>query len=67
MSLEHERLISEPEAAALYGFSTDTLRRRTARGEGPRKIKISKRRIGYRLRDVLDDIKAREVKPGEAA
>jgi len=58
-----ERLISEDEAAALYGFSRDTLRRRTDRGEGPPKFRMSPRRVGYRLRDVLEDIKRREMAP----
>jgi predicted DNA-binding transcriptional regulator AlpA len=55
------RLITEAEACALYGYSHDTLRRRAARGEGPPRIKVSPRRVGYRLRDVLADIKRCEV------
>jgi predicted DNA-binding transcriptional regulator AlpA len=58
-----ERLITETEAAALYGIHRDTLRRRSDRGEGPRRIKVSPRRVGYRLRDVLADIKQREMRP----
>jgi predicted DNA-binding transcriptional regulator AlpA len=59
-----DRIISETEAAGLNGVSRDTFRRRTDRGEGPPKIRMSPRRIGYRLRDVLDDIKQREVSAG---
>jgi len=55
-----DRIISETEAAGLNGVSRDTFRRRTDRGEGPPKIRMSPRRVGYRLRDVLDDIKRRE-------
>ena len=51
-----DRLISETEAATMYGVSRDTLRRRIERGEGPPKIRVSPRRVGYRLRDVLEDI-----------
>jgi len=58
-----DRLISETEAAGLYGISRDTLRRRIDRGDGPPKIRMSPRRVGYRLRDVLDDIKQRETRP----
>jgi predicted DNA-binding transcriptional regulator AlpA len=61
--IQLERILTETEAAALYGFSRDTLRRRTERGEGPSRIKISPRRIGYRLRDLLNDIKQCET-PG---
>jgi predicted DNA-binding transcriptional regulator AlpA len=58
-----DRIISETEAAGLNGLSRDTFRRRTDCGEGPPKIRMSPRRIGYRLRDVLDDIKQREMTP----
>jgi predicted DNA-binding transcriptional regulator AlpA len=58
-----DRIISETEAAGLNGVSRDTFRRRTDRGEGPPKIRMSPWRIGYRLRDVLDDIKQREMAP----
>ena len=58
-----DRIISETEAAGLNGVSRDTFRRRTDRGEGPPKIRMSPRRVGYRLRDVLNDIKEREVRP----
>jgi predicted DNA-binding transcriptional regulator AlpA len=58
-----DRLITEAEACTLYGYSHDTLRRRDARGEGPPRIKVSPRRVGYRLRDVLDDSKQREMAP----
>jgi predicted DNA-binding transcriptional regulator AlpA len=62
-----DRLITETEACALYGYSHYTLRRRAARGEGPPRIKVSPRRVGYRLKDVLADIKQREMRPGAAA
>jgi len=58
-----DRIISETEAAGLNGVHRDTFRRRIERGEGPPKIRISPRRVGYRLRDVLDDIKRRELTP----
>ena len=57
-----DRLISETEAASMYGISRDTLRRRFERGEGPPKIRMSPRRVGYRLRDVLDDIRRCEIR-----
>jgi len=57
-----DRIISETEAAGLNGVSRDTFRRRIDRGDGPPKIRMSPRRVGYRLRDVLDDIKQREMR-----
>jgi predicted DNA-binding transcriptional regulator AlpA len=53
------RIISEPEAAAMYGISEDTLQRRARRGEGPARLKLSPRRVGYRLGDILADIEAK--------
>jgi hypothetical protein len=49
VSLEGERIISLDEAAEIAGISTDTLRRRY----GHLIIRISPRRRGIRLRDVL--------------
>ena len=51
-------VVSEKEAAAIIGVSPDTLRRMAKRGEGPDQIKISARRIGYRL-SALNDFLAR--------
>lgn len=46
------RVISEAAAADLLGLSAVTLKRMAARGEGPPRLKLSIRRVGYRLRDV---------------
>ena len=48
-----ERIVSEQEYAALDNVSIDTVRRRSARGEGARRIQLSPKRFGYRLRDIL--------------
>jgi predicted DNA-binding transcriptional regulator AlpA len=45
-------VISEIETADAINVSTSTLRRMHSRGEGPPRIQLSKRRIGYRLGDV---------------
>ena len=55
------RIISEHEAAAIYGVSPDTLQRRARRGEGPARLKLSPRRVGYRLGDILADIEAKKA------
>jgi predicted DNA-binding transcriptional regulator AlpA len=47
------RVVSEPTAAGILGVSPDTLKRMVARGQGPRRLKISQRRVGYRLSDVM--------------
>jgi hypothetical protein len=52
--LELQRIVSEQEAARLRGVSVDTLRRQAVRGEGPKRVRLSPRRIGYRLGDVLE-------------
>ena len=49
VALEGERIISLYEAAEIAGISADTLRRRY----GHLIIRISPRRLGIRLRDVL--------------
>jgi predicted DNA-binding transcriptional regulator AlpA len=56
--LELQRVIDEKKAADLGGISVDTLRRMSARGEGPRRIKLSPRRVGYRMAEVLAWLKA---------
>jgi predicted DNA-binding transcriptional regulator AlpA len=45
-------VVTEARAAEILGFSVDTLRRIRARGEGPRRLQLSARRVGYRLRDL---------------
>lgn len=45
-------VISELEAAEAGNVSTSTLRRMHKRGEGPPRIRLSPRRVGYRRRDV---------------
>lgn len=47
-----DRLISEKAAAEILNISPDTLRRINHRGEGPRRRKISPRRVGYKLSEV---------------
>jgi predicted DNA-binding transcriptional regulator AlpA len=53
-SFDSDRLVSPEVAAELMGLSLATLRRMWSDGEGPRKIRISKRRLGVKLRDLRD-------------
>jgi predicted DNA-binding transcriptional regulator AlpA len=48
-----EQIIDIREYGRLTNLSTDTIRRKIARGEGAMPIKLSPRRIGFRLKDVL--------------
>jgi prophage regulatory protein len=48
------RIITEKEAATLCGISPDTLRRRIKAGTGPKRIRLSPRRVGFRLRDIRE-------------
>jgi predicted DNA-binding transcriptional regulator AlpA len=52
--IDLQRIVSEQEAAQLRGISVDTLRRQVDRGEGPTRVRLSPRRIGYRLGEVLN-------------
>jgi predicted DNA-binding transcriptional regulator AlpA len=49
-----DRIVSEKEAAEIRGVSRDTLRRQAQRGEGPRRIQLSERRVGYRLSELFE-------------
>ena len=49
--LSSHRMLSEKEAAAVLGVHYKTLRKMSAEGKGPRRIKVSEKRVGYRLRD----------------
>jgi predicted DNA-binding transcriptional regulator AlpA len=59
-ALDAHRIISEAETARLFSISVDTLRRMCARGEAPPRIRISLRRVGFRLADCLAWVKSRE-------
>jgi len=53
-----ERVLNEREASKFCGFSPATLRRRVDSGTGPKVLRLSSHRIGYRVRDLkvwLDD------------
>jgi predicted DNA-binding transcriptional regulator AlpA len=50
--LNSTRIVSENFAADYLGISRDTLRRRRGTGDGPRRIQLSERRIGYRICDL---------------
>lgn len=45
-------VVSKIEAAKMLNISTWTLDRMFKRGEGPRRTRLSDRRVGYRLREI---------------
>jgi predicted DNA-binding transcriptional regulator AlpA len=47
-----DRVISEALAAEFLGISHDTLKRMHAAGKGPRRIRVSDRRVGYKLSEL---------------
>jgi predicted DNA-binding transcriptional regulator AlpA len=60
-NLDSDRLVSPEVAAHLMGLSLATLHRMWSQGEGPRRIRISPRRIGVKLRDLRDYLDQRAV------
>jgi predicted DNA-binding transcriptional regulator AlpA len=47
------RVISEPDAAAYCGLSLVHFRRLRREERGPKHVRLTEKRIGYRLKDVL--------------
>jgi predicted DNA-binding transcriptional regulator AlpA len=58
---DSDRLVSPEVAAQLMGLSLATLRRMWSEGEGPRRSRISARRLGVKLRDLRDFLDQRAV------
>ena len=58
-----DHVIAENVAAAMIGVSLPTLRRRVRAGDGPPVIRLSERRIGYRLRDLRKWLDANTEQP----
>ena len=65
--LNVDRVVSEKEAAAIIGYSKDTLRREFKAGRAPARIRLSGRRIGYRLSAIYAFLEAHPEKSGTAA
>jgi predicted DNA-binding transcriptional regulator AlpA len=58
-----DRVVSENEAAAIIGYSKDTLRREFKAGRAPARVRLSGRRIGYRLSAIYAFLEAQTEKP----
>jgi len=64
---ELDRVVSEARAAEILGYSKDTLRREFRAGRGPPRVRLSARRIGYRLSVLYALLEARTEQPGASA
>jgi predicted DNA-binding transcriptional regulator AlpA len=58
-----DRVVSEAQAAEIIGYSKDTLRREFRAGRAPARIRLSGRRIGYRLSALYAFLEANTEKP----
>ena len=58
-SLDHERVLNAAQAAELFGVSIATFRRQHWAGNTPPPIRLSERRLGWRVRDLLEHLSKR--------
>ena len=59
-----DRVVSEAEAAQILGYSKHTLRREFRAGRAPARVRLSDRRIGYRLSAIYRFLEACTEAPG---
>jgi predicted DNA-binding transcriptional regulator AlpA len=59
-----DRVVSEAQCALILGISKDSLRRAFRAGRSPARVKVSDKRIGYRLSDVYRYLDDRTEQPG---
>jgi predicted DNA-binding transcriptional regulator AlpA len=52
MALDALTVLSPPQAAGALSLSLDTLKRLHRRGEGPRRVRLGIKRVGYLVRDL---------------
>ena len=64
VSVAHNHVVPRKQAASICGVSTDTLDRLSDKGEGPRRLKLSARRVGYLMSDIEDWLRSREMVAG---
>jgi len=65
--VELDRVVSEAAAAKIIGYSKDTLRREFRAGRAPVRVRLSSRRIGYRLSAIYAFLEAHTEKPDAMA
>ena len=54
-----EELLTPDQTAEVLNSTTKTLSRNRSKGEGPKFVKISRSKVGYVYKDILDWIKSR--------
>jgi predicted DNA-binding transcriptional regulator AlpA len=59
-----DRILTETQYARMKNVSRDTIRREFRAGKGPPRVRLSDRRVGFRLRDIIADIAQNTEKPG---
>lgn len=62
-----DRILNKDEAAAQAGISVRTLDRLEEEGEGPPRVRLGKRRIGYWETDLIAWLRARTSPAKQAA
>ena len=60
-NLTPERILSVAQGAQLYGISIATFRRLKRAGKLPPPLQLSERRIGWRVRDLIEYLKAQPL------
>ncbi len=65
--IARQRVIDERAAAEFIGLSHVSLERMRKAGAAPRHVRLSERRLGYRVCDLLDWLDARASAAGEVA
>ena len=60
-NLTPERILSVAQGAQLYGISIATFRRLKRAGKLPPPLQLSERRIGWRVRDLIEHLKAQPL------
>jgi predicted DNA-binding transcriptional regulator AlpA len=63
LSPDLDRVLTENEAAEFLGLSKDSLRREFRAGRAPPRVRLSLRRIGYRLSDIHRFLEQRLEQP----
>jgi predicted DNA-binding transcriptional regulator AlpA len=59
-----DRVVSERQAAEILGLSYFTLRREVRAGRGPARVRLSEKRVGYRLSSIYEHLEQNTEKSG---
>lgn len=61
LNSERSRILTPAEAAAFWGMSLSHWRRMYRRGQTPRPIRLSARKLGWRVGDLIDGLEKRNT------